>query len=222
MFFEAMVDRLQTEFDVSQQRAVDVVNERLQILVERTGAIRAIKSLGTTVASQTSYALDSTVLRVLSVKATYSTGTTIYQGSEGIQAMWDADAALVTGSGGTDAFYALDYDTDSDSNTVNLRLWPTPSESGVTITGLVAVRPATLTYSSSTVLPIPLDQHEALLAGAEARLLAEDDRQDEVTLKLQDFEAGVAALRRQVADRAKGNRGHRLRFAGYDFDRCRA
>src|SRR5689334_14387206 len=149
MFFEALVDRLVALYDVGQARAVDVANERLERMVTESKFLRAVKSLGTTVVNQTSYALDPTVVQVLKVRVDFTAGTIIYEGSETLEDLWDVDAGNAIDPTGQAAWFVIEPDADSLGTTDNLRLYPAPAEAGKAITGLVAIQPATLTYSSS-------------------------------------------------------------------------
>lgn len=208
--FEATVDRLQSLFDCSQARAVDVVNERLSRMVSESESLQAMVSLGTTTAGTASYTLPSNVVNVLRVLI----GTQPYEGSESLEAFQDIDAGLADTDG---YFYAILPDADSDENTSSLRFYPAPSTTGTAISALVALMPSTLTYTSGTALPIPLDTHPHLLAGAKAELFDEEDRQDEAQKEEAVFAAGIAKLAKRVKDRAKGTGHHRMRMAGYDF-----
>jgi hypothetical protein len=216
MLFEALVDRLVSLFDCSQQRAVDVTNERLQRLVTESGSLRAIKavSASTTVANQTSYAIDPTVIQIYKVRIDFTAGTMVYVGAETLEDFWDVDVGDAVTRGN---WFAIEPDADSLGTTDNLRLYPAPTEAGKAINGLVALQPATLTYTSNTALPIPLDVHEHLLAGCKAELYDEDDRQDESQKDEAVFVAGIAKLKKRVESRGKGLEGHRMRVRGYDF-----
>lgn len=220
MTFEGLVDRLVSLYDVSQTRAVDVANERLQRMATESKGIRSVKSLGTTTAGTSSYALDSTVIQVFKVKVAYSAGTINYEGVVSLEDLWDLDNETAEVADTDSAYwFAIEADTDSSQATDNLRLYPTPQESSKTITGLVALQPATLTYSSSTALPIPLDVHEHLLAGCKAELLDEESRQDE-SAKLEGvFQAGIVKLRDRVQERGVGSGRHRIKVSGYDLTR---
>lgn len=219
MTFEALVDRLTSLFDVTQQRAVDVANERLTRMVVESTAIRAIISLGTTTNGTTSYTLASNVAKVLKIRVDYTAGTAIYEGQETIEDLWDIDAGIAEPSS-TDAYwFVVEPDTDTDATTDKLRLYPTPGETGKAISGLVALRPATLTYSTNTALPIPIDVHNNLLDGAKAELFDEEGRQDEAAKHEASFQDGIRILKRQVESRGKGSGGHRMRVRGYDLAR---
>lgn len=220
MTFDGLVDRLVSLFDVTTTRATDVANERLQRMATESKGIRSIKSLGTTTAGTSSYALDSTVIQVYKVKVAYTAGTANFEGVISIDDLWDIDAGTATPVD-TDLshWYAIEADADSSQATDNLRLYPTPEESGKTITGLVAIQPATITYGSGTALPVPLDVHQHLLAGCKAELMDEESRQDE-SAKLEGvFQAGIAKLRERVQERGVGSGRHRMRVAGYDLQR---
>lgn len=211
MTFEALVDRLTSLFDCSQQRGVDVANERLNRLVSESESLQAIVSLGTTVAGTASYTLPSNVVNVLKVLI----GTQPYEGAATIEEFFEIDAGNADTSG---YFYAILPDADSDENTASLRFYPAPSVTGTAISALVAIQPTTLTYTSNTALPIPLDTHEHLLAGAKAELMDEEERQDESAKFEAVFQTGVDKLKRRVKDRAKGSGHHRMRMSGYDYN----
>jgi hypothetical protein len=219
--FDDLVTRLMALYDVTQARAVDVANERLNRMVAEAKSLRAIKSLGTTVADTASYALDATVVQVFKVKVAYTAGQINYEGTETIEDLWDLDAGTAEVSPSSDDAYWFTIEADSDSlqTTDNLRLYPAPDESGKTITGLVALRPATITYGSSTALPIPLNTHEHLLAGCKAELSDEEARQDESAKFEAVYQAGIARLKNEAESRGKGSGRHRMRVAGYDIAR---
>src|SRR5688500_2962420 len=120
--FESVVNDLVAEFDVTQAKAVEVVNDRLQDMITRSTALRAIKSLGTTVAGQASYVLDPTVAKVLKVYITNGTETTLYDGTATVEDFVDMTAGDV--DTGTEHFYVVEPDSDSSITTENLRLYP--------------------------------------------------------------------------------------------------
>jgi hypothetical protein len=218
MTFDQLVDRLVSLYDVGQSRAVDVANERLQRMVSESKSLRAIKSLGTTVADQASYSLDSTVVQVYKVKVAYTAGQVNYEGMIAIEDLWDVDSGDAEVNDPDNAYwFAIEADSDSLSTTNSLRLYPAPDEAGKTITGLVAIQPATITYGSSTALPIPLDAHEQLLAGAKAELLDEEGDQAESAKFEAVFQAGIQKLRARTESRGVGSGRHRIRVAGYDM-----
>jgi hypothetical protein len=217
MTFEQLVDRLLSLFDAGQARAVDVVNERLARMVTEAEYLRKIMSLGTTVAGQASYPLDSTVTKILQVRIDFTDGTVLYDGTETLEDLWRVDAGAADAGPGT--FVVIEPDSDGSGNTDNFRLYPAPAEAGLSVQALVVVQPATLTYSSGTALPIPLDAHEQLLAGCKAELHDEEGRQDEAAKFEAVFGSGISKLSKRVQSRGKGSSGHRLRVRGYDAPR---
>lgn len=218
MVFEDIVDRLTALFDVTQARAVAVANDRLQDFVARSTSLRAIKSLGTTTSGTTSYALDPTIVKILEAKVAYTAGTVIYEATETIEDLWGLDAGTAQAQSDA-AWVVLEPDADSTATTDNFRLYPTPGESSKTITGLVALRPAVLTYSSNTALPVPTDVHQDLLEGCKAVLYAEEGREDEAAVPDAKYEAGIKDFAKGVEKRGKGSGGHRMRVRGYDLRR---
>ena len=216
MTFEGLVDRLTSLFDVTQSRAVDVANERLSELVARSGALRAVVSLGTTVSGQASYTLAANVVKILKVEVAYTAGTVEYAGVSTLEDLWDIAAGRAEVR---EPVVAIEADADSSMTTDNFRVYPAPTETGKTFTGLVALRPAVLTYTSGTALPIPVDQHPALLAGCKAELFDDEGRQDEAAKNEAEFNAAVVMLDRAVNKRGKGSGGTRMRIRGYDLAR---
>jgi hypothetical protein len=205
---------LQSLYDVGQTRAVDVANERLQRMASAAESIRSIVTVGTTTANTSSYALATNVVQVYRVRVAYTSGTVDFSGIARIEDLWDIDAGNATGCGN---YYVTEPDTDSSGATTNLRLYPTPTVSGATITALASVIPTALTYTSATALPIPLDCHEHLLAGCKAELTDEENSDSSKFEAV--FEAGVKRLQKREQGRGKGSDGHRLRMSGYDFSR---
>jgi hypothetical protein len=220
MTFEQVVDVLRAQFDVTQTKAVDTVNDRLQDFVTRSTALRAIVSLGTTTSGTAAYALAANVAKVFKVKVTYAAGQVNYEGSETLEDLWDLDAGTsqVTDSE-TAYWFVIEPDSDALVTTDNLRLYPTPGESGKTITGLVALRPAVLTYATATALPVPTDVHDAIVEGSKAVLYREDGREDLATVPDVKYEQGIRDVLSGVQKRGKGMGGHRIRVAGYDHPR---
>lgn len=216
MNFDNLVDRLTSLYDVDTTTAANVVNERLGRMMVEAEAIRKLVTLATTTAGTAEYTLDPTIARVLKAKAVYSTGQVNYDGVSTVDELWMLDAANATSDRYGDAVFVVTPDSDSDETTSSIRFWPTPGETGVAITGIVVVRPATLTYGSSSPLPLDVNLHEYLLAGAKAELSDQDERQDESAKFEQVFSAGIARLAGAVAKRGKGSAVHRMRFAGYD------
>jgi hypothetical protein len=220
MTFETIVDDLVALFDVTPTKAVAVVNDRLQDFVTRSTALRAQSTLGTTTSGTASYTLAANIVKVFKVKVDYDAGQINYEGSETLEDMWDLDAGTSEVTDTTTAYwYVVEPDTDALATTDSLRLYPTPSESGATITGLVALRPAVLTYATATALPIPTDVHDALKEGSKAVLYRDEGRDDLATTPDLKYEQGIRDVLSGVQKRGKGMGGHRIRVAGYDYQR---
>lgn len=219
MTADDLVDRLVALYDVGTTRATDVLNERLSAMLGQARSLRKLVTIGTTVADQHTYALSADIVEVRRVTVEFTAGTATYKGTESIDALTDlvnGDAVDPTGCG---KYYAVQADTDGTMTTANLYLYPAPDEAGVNIVGVCAILPASITYGSSTALPIPVDVHKHLLAGCKAELLDEDSRQDE-SLKLEaEFNAGIQILALRQQARGTGSDRHRLRVSGYDLRR---
>lgn len=216
MNFDDLCDRLTSLYDVGAVRAAAVANERLQRMCGAAKSIKTQTTLGTTVADQAAYAIPVNVVQIDRVRVAYTSGTVDFEGTEDLLSIWDLEAGNASdGCGGN--WYVIEADTDGTGATDSLRLHPIPTEAGRTITGLVAIIPAVLTYGATSALPIPLDCHEHLLAGCKAELSDEDSRQDESAKFEAVFEAGVKRLSARENSRGKGGDRHRLRVGGYDF-----
>jgi hypothetical protein len=216
MTFEALVTRLLSLHDVDQARAVDVANERLADMAAESKGIRAQISLGTTTSGTATYALAANIIQVYRATVAFTAGTVTYEATESIEALWDVVAGRAEAPPG-EYFCAVEPDTDLLQTTDYLRLYPAPDESSKTITGVVAVAPATIVYASATALPIPLDCHKHLLAGCRAELLDEESRQDESAKLEAVYQQGIRRLSARQKARGSGSGHHRMRVRGYDF-----
>jgi len=214
--FETLVDELRSQFDCSQGRAVEIVNHRLDEMLARSEAMEYYKTLGNTTSGTHTYTLTATVLKLKQIVVAYSTGTALYEGTS-YRTLLDIDVGNLYA--GTDEYlYAIVHNTDDDATTASFRLYPTPAESSVAMMGRYVGLPADLTYSSGTALPIPLDAHEALLAGCRAELYRRDeDRQDLAASEEARFAEGIAALKEFVNARSEGDAPIRAQLWGFDF-----
>ena len=121
-------------------------------------------------------------------------------------------------AGVDDYFFAIVYNTDDDATTASFRLYPEPAESGIAMMGRYLGLPADLAYDTATALPIPLDTHEALLAGCRAEFYRRDeDRPDLANQEEAIFGAGVSALRKFVNSRTLSDGPIRAQLWGWDF-----
>lgn len=235
MTFEQLVDRLTSQFDVTQPRAVDVANERLAQMVSKAKSLRAAVSVGITTADCARYPLPANVAHVYKLVLTEDdtfpddnvlppddslpgTNAGVYEGEVSIEDLWNVSVGMAS-IGPDQNVFAIEPNADEDMNTEAIRLYPAPSTTGMGIIGLVALRPNTLTYSSATGIPIPIDQHGALLDGARAELFDDEGRQDEALKMEASFMQGTEALERAVNSRGTGSGGHRMRVRGYDLAR---
>ena len=208
MNFDEMVTRLTSQFDVTSAQAVAFVNERLARLVAESEFLMVTKSLGTTVADQANYVLAADLVDLSAVKIVNGDDTWLYYGTS-LDDLWRQDA----GEGETTGF-AIDYQADGDPE---IRLEPAPDTSGLTITGLYAQQPTVLAYGASSVLPIPVDVHTHLLAGAQADCYDLDGRQDLSAKHEQRFQEGITKLIRRKNSRGDSVAPQRMSVGGWDF-----
>jgi hypothetical protein len=219
MTFESLVDKLTSQFEVTQPQAVAFVNERLARMVVESEFLVVSKSLGTTTADVSNYVLDTgitddlTLVDLSLVKITDSAGdTTLYTGIS-IEDLWKVDAGQgeIVGDGGV---WAIDYQADGD---LELRLEPAPEEASLTILGLWAMTPTALTYTAATALPVPVDVHTALLDGAKADCYDLEDNQALSAKMEANFAQGIAKLVKRKNSRGDGGQPKRMQAWGYDW-----
>jgi hypothetical protein len=216
--FESLVDELRTQFDCSQARAVEVANHRLDELLTRSEALDYVKSLGNTTSGTDTYTLTASISKLKQIRADYTAGTVLYEAAPGgIRMLWDLDVGNLYANS-NEAYFAVLPNTDDDATTASVRLYPVPAQSAIALTGRYVGLPADLTYVSATALPIPLDTHEALLAGCRAEFYRRDeDNPGLAATEEQAFAAGVTALRKFVNSRGEGDAPIRAQVWMYDF-----
>ena len=222
MTFESLVDKVTSQFEVTQAQAVAFANERLDRMLAESEYLLVAKSLGTTTADTETYVLDTgitddqTLVDLSIVKIEDSSGdVTLYKGV-GIEDLWHVDAGLaeVTVESGEGVF-AIQPQSDGD---LELRLSPAPEETGRTILGLWAMIPTALTYGGgSTALPIPRHTHPNLLDGVRADCYDVEDRQDMSAKMEASFAQGISKLIKLKNSRGDGSGPHRMSVWGYDW-----
>jgi hypothetical protein len=198
--FDALVDRLKTQFDVDTSVIAGAVNERQKDMVAQAKWRVTQGTLATTVAGQNEYTVPAAAVNVRQVQVA---GTTYN---------WVGDEEIQRATSGT--LFSAGFDT---TGSVLLRLYPTPDTSGLNITAIESVMPADATYGSATALAIPDDLAANLRAGARATLLREvSERPDLSTPEEQIYQDGVRKLRAR-RNSLVGPRVTRARVEGYDF-----
>lgn len=201
MTFDDIVDRCVEQFDVTQAKAVAWTNERHARMCAEAQFRMAKKSIGTTVAGQSNYALPAEVVDLARIRIDYSDDPVLYD-RVGIEQLWELDTlpgARLTGVGGV---FAEDYQADG---TVEVRLYPAPDEAGLAITGLQVIQPATLSYGSGSALVVPTDLQPYLLDGVLADGYTQaDENLDRAAYHEQRFAEGTERLRRRKNTRLGG------------------
>ena len=221
MTFESLIDKITSQFEVSQATAVALANERLDRMLAESEYLMVAKSLGTTTADEDTYVLDTgitddqTLVDLSIIKIEDSSGDVVLYKGVAIEDLWRVDAGLaevVTETG--EGVFAILPQSDGD---LEIRLSPAPAESSLTILGLWAMIPTALTYTSNTALPIPRDAHPHLLDGVRADAYDLEDRQDMSAKMEGKFAEGVAKLVKRKNSRGDGSGPHRMSVWGYDW-----
>ena len=208
MNFDEATVRLTSQFDVSQAQATAFLNERLARRIAESEWALVKKSLGTTTANVSNYQIPADLVDLQAVRVDNGTDTALYYATS-LDDLWRADVGARDATG-----FALDYQADGD---VEIRLSPAPDTAGLTITGLYAALPSTLTYGSSAAVPIPVDVHTHWLAGGQADCYDLEGRQDLSAKYEARCETGIEKLRRRRNSRGDGAAPTRLRLKGWDY-----
>lgn len=166
------------------------------------------KGLGTTTADESNYALAADLVDLSAIKIVNGDDVSLYYGVA-LDDLWRMDA----GEGSVTGF-AIDYQADGDPE---IRLEPAPDTAGLEILGLYAQQPTVLAYGASSTLPVPVDVHTHLLAGAQADCLDQEGRQDLAAKYEARFEEGVRKLIKRRNSRGDSVAPQRMSVMGWDY-----
>lgn len=203
MLYDALIDRLQRQFDTDRSTVESVVNARHKQLASEARWRQAVQQLATTDAGVGTYSLPSGLVHLSDVKV----GGVVYEWAP------EADVWRIDPSD-RGRWFSL---TDDASGTPTLQLNPAPDADGQAITGQAVLLPVDLSYGAGAVFVVPEDFHPVIHAGAKADLYEEvDERPDLAALQEQKFNDGVAKLRARRHSLV-GPRVTRARIAGRDF-----
>jgi hypothetical protein len=175
--------------DTSAATVLGWINESYRQMVAAAEWLRALRTIGTTVANQELYDLADDVVQVSRVAVNGNDRWKIVDVEELL------DLKLSGGSGlfGAPGVVAQVYDEASLKQ--KLQLWPAPTTAGYSIQALCSLLPADLTTSPDTTPAIPVDLHEALADGAIGLgRLRVDERADLAQPYLEKFQAAVGML----------------------------
>jgi hypothetical protein len=211
---DTLVDRLVSQFEVTSTVALGFLNDRQARMLAEAEFLTATVTLGTTTAGTANYTLASTVTDLKKVRVVESDGSFTQYELVAIEDLWDLDAAEAQVSLSDGGLCALDY---TAAGAVQLRLYPEPETTGLTISGIVALAATAATYGGGTALQVPVDMETHLYAGMQADAYDREDRQDMAAKAEVRFTEGVGKLVKRKNTRGDGNGPHRMRVSGYDY-----
>lgn len=176
-------------FDVTETQALRWLNARHRKMIARSRCLRATLSVGTTVADTGSYPLNTDVVAVYQVQV----GGTAYS------RIGRDDAAASGRLLISNSFYA----NADGSGTIELTLYPAPTEAGAAITAFAAILPPDLDADDYPLVPI--DFQDALVEGAIATGMARDIEQVGIADRFEDrFDRACEELRRRTNSQVAG------------------
>lgn len=171
-------------FDSTSSATSDAVilswlNARYYELCAESAYTQAIRELGPTVAGTSEYALPDAVVRVKSIKVDGSRPWIPLK----LEDVWELEAGSAQFTLGAVGGFAETFTEISLAVTTDgvpqVKLFPTPTESGLTIKALCIVRPNALDASTDIPPTLPDDFHEYLVEGAIAMGLRRDDERED-------------------------------------------
>ena len=187
----AMLDRYVATHDDTRANGLLRLNERYARMVVEAQWLQKEGSIGTTVADTAEYAISSGIEDIRSV---FIDGERYFPVSmEDLAALEDDDA-------GVSSSYPVFAEQYNSSGALYIRLWPTPSTSGDTITALTSGQPTALTDTTDAAgtPSIPEDLHPRLYDGLNADgYLFSGERPDMAAIFDQRFEEGIKLLKRR-------------------------
>ena len=172
---------------VTETEAGQLINQRYDEGVTESLWLEKEITLGTTTANTSEYSMPETDL----VQIEYAYIGTVPYDRVGLDEMKSLQAGRAALSDTTRGAIAPAF---SSTGTPKFEIYPTPSTTGDTITGVVADSPAVLTETDVAVTPSFFDQ--CLIDGARALVFDEEDERGSDRERLEArFDRGVARLR---------------------------
>lgn len=205
--FDAIVDRLVGQFDVTTAVASAWVNERQNRMVAEAQWRMSKTTIATTVAGTSNYTLPENVVDLRAVRVEAANGDVGLYTPVGIEDLWKVDSgqSRIDYRDGGAGVFAEDY---TSSGGVQIRLHPAPAVTGSTIVGLISYMTTDLTYGTGDPLVIPDDLRPFLQDGAMADgYTYEDERHDLAQLHEARFREGIELLRRRRNSRTGSGPG---------------
>lgn len=204
MTLNELVAAVKEGSDASTGRIEQWINDRYRRMVVEARWRKVERTIGSTAAGVDTYAVEASMVELLAVRV----DQTEYVATS-LELLWAiADPTQSAGLQGAGGVFAPTFGEDS---TPAIKLYPVPTEDGLTITGRMVYIPEPLRGDDEPM--IPLDLHDALLAGAIAESLTKiDARADLAQTHEADYAAGIETLRRRAtAQLAPGPAQARIR-----------
>lgn len=202
-----LITQVKTEygFDAADATVLGWLNQKHRRMVARAGNYRDYVT-ATTVANQSVYTLDSSVIEVLSLTVDGYPWVRVRPDEiDNALTAYDAITGLATGQGVFSQYV-------SAASVEQVRLYPTPTTSGQTIAMFAKVRAPEL-VSGGQAPVIPAEFYEDLVAGAAAiGMRREEERLGEADNLDARFDAACAELARQTKKRLRSSPA-RIKFA---------
>lgn len=177
---------------------------RYSELCAESGFTQATRELGQTVAGQDEYALSSGIVRVKSLKVDGSRPWTPLKPDD----LWELAAGTARLEPGVAGGFTETWSAASSSTSEgvpHVKLFPVPTEGGLSIEALCVVFPPPLSVSDDSEPLVPQDFHEYIVEGAISMGLRRDDEREDgaapYEARFKDAIARLAARQRKRVGR---------------------
>lgn len=164
--FSDLVSRLRTMSPMSEAEAKARLNQAHKRMVVEGEALKQSVAIAETVADQAVYELDPDIAQLLNVRID---GKRYVRKS--VDEIEDLGASEAYSRGFPQRYFAPEF---SGAGAGELRVYPTPTDTGLSITGRAVMLPPDL-VNDTDYPSLPSDFHEDLIDGAMATVLLRDD-----------------------------------------------
>lgn len=205
-------------FDTSGANVTDAtilswLNAKYYELCARTKFTKALVEIGPTVLGNPDYTLLTTITELTKLRV----GTSKPALRVSLDEMWELQGGTSFLPAGKTHAYAPSFEPVGGDLGQRVTIYPTPTSSGEEITALAVVLPSPITTSPDSTPLVPVDFHEAIVAGALAVGLERTDGRFDVSAGFNaQFESAVALLKRRAVTRV-GQGATQFKVAGVHF-----
>jgi hypothetical protein len=197
--------------DVSSTVVGSLVNEAYKEVVAETRWMMAVETLATTVAGTAAYDLPENVADVQAITIPNSTGDPGEWQPKTLTDLWGLKRGTLRLRGSGGVFAA----TAKADGTKQFELYPVPTQSGLVVTGLVALIPTDMVNGVSPAIPV--DMHGKLVDAAIGLVMQRVENRPDLAAPFEQRKETLKALLMARKNSRMGSEPTRMMLEGYDF-----